>query len=143
MLKETIVLNEKTKEDFKFEIKTSAKEVKLNDDKSVSFYDENANELYRISAPYMTDAIGEYSTAIDVDLKESQNGYLLKLKPNEEWLYDEKREYPIKIDPTMFKAYIQTIAEGSKKAMHYQQHRLLIKYYSKVGRLPLFNKSFW
>ncbi len=39
--------------------------------------------------------------------------------------------------------YMKIIDHGSKKAMHYQQHRLLTRYYSKVGRLPSFNKSFW
>ena len=39
--------------------------------------------------------------------------------------------------------YMQTISSGSKRAMHYQQHRLLQKYYSSVGRLPKLNKSFW
>ena len=35
------------------------------------------------------------------------------------------------------------IAEGTKRAMHFQQHRLLTTYVSKVGRLPYLNKSFW
>lgn len=39
--------------------------------------------------------------------------------------------------------YMQVIDQGSKRAMHYQQHRLLTRYYSHVGRLPSLNKSFW
>lgn len=39
--------------------------------------------------------------------------------------------------------YMKIFDEGTKKAMHYQQHRLLKKYYSKVGKLPELNKSLW
>ena len=39
--------------------------------------------------------------------------------------------------------YMQIIDTGSKKAMHYQQHRLLQNYFSHIGRLPALNKSFW
>ena len=39
--------------------------------------------------------------------------------------------------------YMQIFDTGTKKAMHYQQHRLLQSYYSHVGRLPVLNKSFW
>ena len=39
--------------------------------------------------------------------------------------------------------YMQIIDSGSKRAMHYQQHRLLMNYYSHIGRLPVLNKSFW
>ena len=39
--------------------------------------------------------------------------------------------------------YMQIFDTGTKKAMHYQQHRLLKNYYSHVGSLPALNKSFW
>lgn len=39
--------------------------------------------------------------------------------------------------------HMQIIDSGSKRAMHYQQHRLLARYYSHIGRLPVLNKSFW
>lgn len=38
---------------------------------------------------------------------------------------------------------MQIIGSGSKRAMHYQQHRLLKKYLSSAGRLPSLNKSLW
>ena len=38
---------------------------------------------------------------------------------------------------------MQIIGSGSKRAMHYQQHRLLKKYLSSAGHLPSLNKSLW
>ena len=39
--------------------------------------------------------------------------------------------------------YMQVIDSGSKKAMHYQQHRILVKYHTRFRKLPLLNKSLW
>ncbi len=39
--------------------------------------------------------------------------------------------------------YMQVIDAGSKRSMHYQQHRLLKKFVEKVGSLPALNKSLW
>ena len=39
--------------------------------------------------------------------------------------------------------HMQVIDKGSKRAMHYQQHRILVKYHARFGKLPLLNKSFW
>ena len=39
--------------------------------------------------------------------------------------------------------YMRVLDSGSKRAMHYQQHRLLKTYVSKMGRLPDLNRSLW
>ena len=39
--------------------------------------------------------------------------------------------------------YMQIIDNGTKRAMHFQQHRLLENYLENVGRLPILNKSLW
>ena len=39
--------------------------------------------------------------------------------------------------------YMQKIDSGSKRDMHFKQHRILRKYKSKAGRLPALNKSLW
>lgn len=54
-LKETIVLNKKTKKSFVFDVKTSATKIVLNNDNSVSFYGSDGIEIYTIASPYMTD----------------------------------------------------------------------------------------
>ena len=39
--------------------------------------------------------------------------------------------------------YMQVIQSGSKRTIHYQQHRLLVKYFNSAGELPKLNKSLW
>ena len=39
--------------------------------------------------------------------------------------------------------YMQVIDSGTKRAMHYQQHRILLHYFENVRELPALNKSLW
>lgn len=101
ILKETIVLHKKTKESFIFELKTSAENVLVNSDKSISFYNSDGAEIYRMDSPFMEDSNGIYSNEIEVTLIKEDNGYILIYKPDYEWLSDKSRSYPVKIDPTV------------------------------------------
>lgn len=38
---------------------------------------------------------------------------------------------------------MKIIDSGSKRSMHYQQNRLLHKFFDSIGRLPALNKGFW
>ena len=38
---------------------------------------------------------------------------------------------------------MKVIDSGTKRSMHYQQNRLLRKFYEVYGRLPELNKGFW
>ncbi len=38
---------------------------------------------------------------------------------------------------------MKIIDSGSKRSMHYQQNRLLHKFFDSIGRLPILNKGFW
>ena len=39
--------------------------------------------------------------------------------------------------------YMQVVDSGTKRAMHFQQHRWLNNYFSHIGKLPNLNKSLW
>ena len=111
-LKETIVLYKKTKNSFAFDVQTSATTAKVNADNSISFFNAEGVELYVIASPYMTDSLGEYSNAIETNLIKGDNGYTLTYTPDYEWLSAKEREYPVKIDPTLFKAiYKETVTD--------------------------------
>ena len=111
-LKETIVLYKKTKNSFVFDVQTSASSVEVNTDNSISFFDSEGIEIYMIASPYMTDSAGEYSNAVETQLKKTESGYTLIYSPNYEWLSDKEREYPVKIDPTLFQAiYKETVTD--------------------------------
>ena len=100
-LKETIILNKFVKRSFSFELLTSAANVIKNNDGSVSFIDEDGVEIYRIEAPYMQDSNGEYTNDVAVELIKTDAGYQLTYTPDEVWLSDSVRQYPVMLDPTL------------------------------------------
>lgn len=55
-----------------------------------------------IPAAYMTDSADNYSENVKMSLEETQEGqYILKIVPDEEWMNDPDRSYPVTIDPTL------------------------------------------
>ncbi len=111
-LKETIVLSKKTKQSFVFDVKTSATKAVVNNDNSISFFDKDGTEIYQMQAPYMSDAAGEYSNAVQTKLEKSKDGYTLTYAPDYKWLSEKGRVYPVEIDPTLIQAiYKETVTD--------------------------------
>lgn len=111
-LKETIVLYKKSKQSFVFEIQTDAESAVLNNDNSVSFFNEEGVEIYHMEKPYMTDAQGEYSNEVATKLIRAEEGYYLTYTPDYEWLSAKERQYPVRIDPTLVQAiYTETVTD--------------------------------
>ncbi|MBO5211837.1 MAG: DNRLRE domain-containing protein [Clostridia bacterium] len=106
VLKETIILNKKTKETFVFEILTSAYNAVLNNDNSVSFFDEEGTQIYRMESPYMADSVGEFTNSIKTELIKKGDIYYLTYAPDYEWLSDKSRVYPVYLDPTLFETIV-------------------------------------
>ncbi|KOA20845.1 tRNA nuclease WapA precursor [Clostridium homopropionicum DSM 5847] len=103
-VKESIVLNEKVDNpNFQFTLKTKNLTAKLNEDKSISFYDDvdNSKLIYTMEAPFMYDTKGEISKYIEILLEQKDDNYILSLLPNKEWLDSKDRVYPVIIDPTV------------------------------------------
>lgn len=111
-LKETVILYKKTKETFVFDVRTSAMNAAINNDNSISFFDYDGTEIYKMESPYMTDAAGEYSNAVETTLTKSEDGYTLTYTPDYKWLEDKERVYPVEIDPTLVQAiYKETVTD--------------------------------
>lgn len=75
----------------------------LNDNGSISLLDEKTKKLeYEIPSPYMYDANGDISRNVYYTLSEVAAGtYIISVIADEEWLSDEKRSYPVVIDPSI------------------------------------------
>lgn len=101
MLKETIVLNNKSKQSYAFEILTSAASAVKNDDNSIGFFSCEGVKIYTIAIPYMVDAANEYSSNIVTTLVKTATGYTLTYTPDYEWLSAKERVYPVRIDPSL------------------------------------------
>jgi len=72
------------------------------DSKTVELVDENGNCILTLYAPYMTDANGAVSNAVELTVSDIKNGsFTLTTSVDAEWLADSEREYPVTIDPIM------------------------------------------
>jgi len=101
-VKENIILQKPVQNPvFKLALNVKNLEVKLNDDKTISFYSKEkpAEEVFRMDAPYMFDAKDIYSNSIELELVKEKDGYTLTIKPDQQWLSDQNRQYPVVIDP--------------------------------------------
>lgn len=68
--------------------------------KAILLYDAEQNAVGCIVEPYMWDAAGETSGDIQVDFRGLGNSeYELTYTPNDAWLADPNRAYPVTIDP--------------------------------------------
>ena len=61
---------------------------------------ETGDEVFFIPAPFMTDANGITSTAVNFEVKTSDNGMvLLTVTADADWMNSPKRAFPVAIDP--------------------------------------------
>ncbi len=66
----------------------------------IHFCDEKENPVFILTAPYMRDAGGKVCEKISMTLTEGKNKEcLVTLVPDEEWLTDPERTYPVVLDP--------------------------------------------
>jgi len=100
-VKENIILNEKIDNPsilFNLNIENLKPRVEGN---IIIFEDlETGAEVFQLDKPFMYDAKGEISEDIELIFKEAEEGgYTLEIVPNNEWINDDKREFPITVDP--------------------------------------------
>ena len=104
-IKENIILKENVDNPlFVFNLKTKGLIPKLLEDNSIEFYDPSNPEqkaIFSMDTPYMYDAKNEVSNDILVTLEPAEKGYLLSVQPNNEWLSNPDRVFPIIIDPAL------------------------------------------
>jgi len=100
-LKENIILKKYVNKpvfSFKLELEGVYPEKEGN---QVIFYNQTTRwPLFRIPPPFMVDSSGAVSTEIAINLEKGEEGYIITFIPDEEWLKDPSRVYPVIIDPT-------------------------------------------
>ena len=71
----------------------------------IIFEDAKGTKVYRLSAPYMTDAAGEVSHGLTLTLTddggEKNKEAYVRLEADAGWLAAEERVYPVVIDPVV------------------------------------------
>ena len=104
VVKENIILKSAdSATEFKFEYQLVGLSAALNDDGSISFIDDETNELkYEIPSPFMYDANGKISRDVYYTLSEEADGvYSVTVTADDIWLSDETCAYPVVIDPSI------------------------------------------
>ena len=101
-IKEQIVVNSpQTSYRYDFLLKLTGLLVKMHADGSISLYTLDKEKKYYIPAPYMVDASGEISYDVRYHLAETNQGIILTVEADKEWLNQAGRSFPVKIDPTV------------------------------------------
>ena len=84
---------------FQFDMQTDGLQVVPNPDNSISLNGTHGSATLRIEAPWMVDAAGRISFAIETVITNTPNGMVYTLTPDAEWLATAR--YPVVIDPTI------------------------------------------
>ncbi|MBR0510245.1 MAG: DNRLRE domain-containing protein [Clostridia bacterium] len=72
------------------------------DGKTLCFVTPEGESAFTVTAPYMTDAEGNASSELSLVLsEEKENEIAFTLTPDEAWLADPARAYPVTIDPVV------------------------------------------
>ncbi len=99
-LSEQIVLDHAPEKGVAYTTLLTTNDLKAEEkDGRVIFVDDNGEAIFEIMLPVMYDANGEESTDIEVQLIETEDGYAYTLLPDEKWLADAARVYPVIVDP--------------------------------------------
>lgn len=134
-IKENIILKEKTEiPDFIFNLDTQNLTAKLLDN-TVVFYDnkDESKEVYRIQALVMYDADYNESYNIQLDLVQTEKGYILIIIPDIEWLNSPERSYPVTIDPTLVTSLARTSISDEHVCQAYPTTNYMNTYIVRVG----------
>ncbi len=102
-IKENIIVNKRQKDyTYTFSLALTGMYAQLLSDGSVGIYDSETDEVcYAIPAPFMYDSNGVCSEDVYYTLTETENGYLLTVTANREWIGAADRAFPVTIDPTI------------------------------------------
>ena len=103
-VKESIILKQPMDLDeysYSFLLTLDGLEPELQEDGSILLFDDAYEVQYTIPAPYMWDSENVYSDAVFYELEENDNGWVLTVCADENWMEDDKRAYPVTIDPSI------------------------------------------
>lgn len=104
-IKENIIVKAKASNySYSFTLSLNNLVASLNEKNEIIISDSSTSEIvYLIPAPIMWDANDVYSDDIAVSLTDNNNGkYTLTITPDQNWMDDANRIYPITIDPPIY-----------------------------------------
>lgn len=103
-VKENIIIKGIADEyEYSFTLNTDGLYAVLDEDGAVSLLDEDTGRRrYTIPAPFMYDASGTVSYDVSYTLSgDDQNGYILTVNADAEWINSSDRVFPVTVDPSI------------------------------------------
>lgn len=102
-VKGTIILNNPNTvpEQFTYYIKVNELNAQIYEDNSVHFLNKFEEDIFTIPAIFMFDSSEniESSHDVEIEIEDYEDGYLLTLIPDSDWLESTEIVYPVTIDP--------------------------------------------
>ncbi len=119
-VKENIILEKYTgKNRFSFEITANGLSFVKNEDKSISVFNQNGEEVFYIPAPFMFDSNNQYCYEVEYLVEHKKDKCIITVVADENWLKNSDTKYPVTIDPVIetqkSKSLIQTTFVTSKR----------------------------
>jgi len=101
-VKEDIIVSSYREDlEFTYEMDVNGPAEVVEQDGTILITDKKTGEnVFALSAPYMEDAQGTLSNSIELRLEQNGGSYSITLIPDDQWLKDAARAYPVKIDPS-------------------------------------------
>ncbi len=101
-IKETILVNEtQTSYAYDFNISLTGLTPAMQTDGSILLNNAQGEAIYQIPTPYMTDAAGNYSDAVEYTVEQTTGGIILTVTADADWINAAERTLPVAIDPAL------------------------------------------
>lgn len=121
-VKENIILKSSdVQNEFYLTYKIKNLTAKQTDDYTITLYNKSNEEIYKILAPYMTDAEGNTSTQLKLELISQNDGNIsVKLTADYWFIHSLGRSFPITVDPelTIRKNTVMSLYNGDGNIYH-------------------------
>ena len=122
-VKEDIILLEPSeKYEFTYQLKIPGLQAAKEDGRIVIYRDRKEEPVFLLDAPLMIDDDGETSSDLTMKLSGKKDRVTVTVKADEDWLEDEDRAYPVRIDPSPLvpsnELIMCTVSEGHPSS-HY------------------------
>lgn len=101
-VKEDLVLHEKPKQErYTYEFKLKEVHAKQEKSGNITFVDKEGKNFFTLTKPFMYDSKEDVSHDVGMTLREENGKTYVDITPNQEWLNDASRSYPVFIDPSV------------------------------------------
>ncbi|MBO4860157.1 MAG: RICIN domain-containing protein, partial [Clostridia bacterium] len=102
-VKENIIISQPTtKSVFTYRLKLIGLSAELEDN-TISLKNKDGETVYLLTAPYMYDSAGAESAKVSYALEKDNEGCVITIDADSDWINDPERVFPVTVDPSVTK----------------------------------------